>query len=94
LTAATGTISVSPSLLLLTPLLGSSMTITATGGPVTWSISEPSSLIGAVRLSQTSGTLAAGQSVTVEITTTLASIDSQISVSPGDEQVAVILGAL
>jgi hypothetical protein len=70
------------------------MTITATGGPVTWSISEPSSLIGAVRLSQTSGTLAAGQSVTVEITTTLASIDSQISVSPGDEQVAVILGAL
>jgi RNA polymerase sigma factor (sigma-70 family) len=94
LTAATGTISVSPSMLLLTPLLGSSMTITATGGPVTWSISEPSSLIGAVRLSQTSGTLAPGQSVTIEITTTLASIDSRISVSPGDEQVTVALGAL
>jgi hypothetical protein len=94
LTAATGTISVSPSLLLLTPLLGSSMTITATGGPVTWSISEPSSLIGKVSVSQGSGTLTAGQSVTVQITTTLASVDSAISVSPGDEQVSVLLGAL
>jgi RNA polymerase sigma factor (sigma-70 family) len=94
LTAATGTISVSPSTLLLTPLLGSSMTITATGGPVTWSISEPASLVGSVRLSQTSGTLAAGQSVTVKISTTLASIDSQISVSPGNEQVSVLLSAL
>jgi hypothetical protein len=70
------------------------MTITATGGPVTWSISEPASLVGSVRLSQTSGTLAAGQSVTVKISTTLASIDSQISVSPGNEQVSVLLSAL
>jgi len=97
LIAATGTISVSPSALLLTPLLDGldgSMTITATGGPVTWTISEPSSLIGAVRLSRTSGTLAAGQSVTVKITSTLASIDSEITVSPGAEEVPVLLGAL
>ncbi|HTU74425.1 MAG TPA: sigma-70 family RNA polymerase sigma factor [Trebonia sp.] len=95
LISATGTISVSPNALLLTPLLGSSsMTITATGGPVSWSISEPSSLIGTVRLSQTSGTLAAGQSVTVKISTTLASIDSVITVSPGNELVPVLLGAL
>jgi RNA polymerase sigma factor (sigma-70 family) len=95
LIAATGTVSVSPSTLLLAPVLGSSsMTITATGGPVSWSISEPSSLLGTVRLSRTSGTLAAGQSVTVKITTSLASVDSQITVSPGDELVPVILGAL
>jgi RNA polymerase sigma factor (sigma-70 family) len=94
LIAVTGTISVSPRALLLTPALDSSMTITATGGPVTWSISEPSSLIGTVRLSQTSGTLAAGQSVTVKISTILATIDSEITVSPGDEEVPVLLGAL
>jgi hypothetical protein len=47
-----------------------------------------------VRLSQTSGTLAAGQSVTVKITTILATIDSKITVSPGDEEVPVLLGAL
>jgi hypothetical protein len=89
-----GTISVSPSLVLLTPLLGNSFTITASGGPVTWSISEPSSVVGDVTLSRSAGTLAAGQSVTVTISTTLAAVDSKITVSPGNEQVTVVLGAL
>jgi RNA polymerase sigma factor (sigma-70 family) len=91
---AAGTINVSPSTVLLTPLLGSSFTITASGGPVSWSISEPSSLLGKVTLSQSSGTLTAGQSVTVSISTSLASLDSRITVSPGGEQVAVIVGLL
>jgi RNA polymerase sigma factor (sigma-70 family) len=87
-----GTISVSPSTVLLTPLLGSSFTITASGGPVSWSIAEPSSLIGYVTLSQSSGTLAAGQSVTISMTTSLVSLHSHITVSPGDEKVNVLVG--
>ena len=94
LISVTGTISVSPSTLLLTPALDGSVTITATGGPVSWSISEPTSLVGAVHVSRTSGTLEAGQSITVKISTTLASIDSQITVSPGAEEIPILLGAL
>jgi hypothetical protein len=85
---------VSPSTVVLTPLLGSSFTITANGGPVSWSISEPSSLLGKVSVSQSSGTLAAGQSATVYISTSLASLDSSITVNPGGELVSVVVGLL
>jgi hypothetical protein len=61
---------------------------------VSWSISEPSSLIGKVRVSQSAGTLAAGHSVTVTITTSLASLGSHITVSPGGLQVSVVVGLL
>ena len=37
---AAGTLSVSPGTVVLTPLLGSSITLTAEGGPVSWSVSE------------------------------------------------------
>ena len=37
----------SPTTVLLSPLLGGSVTLTANGGPVSWSmISEPASLLG------------------------------------------------
>jgi hypothetical protein len=85
---------VSPGTVVLTPLLGSSFTITAHGGPVTWSVSAPSSLLGGLSLSAWSGSLASGQSVTVSISTTLVSLDSQITVSPGGRQVTVLIGAL
>jgi len=91
---APGTISVSPATVVLTPLLGSSFTITAHGGPVSWSIAESASLIGKVSVSQSAGTLRAGQSATVRITTSLASLDSRITVSPGGLQVAVVVGLL
>jgi RNA polymerase sigma factor (sigma-70 family) len=91
---AAGTISVSPGTVVLTPLLGSSFTITAHGGPVTWSVSAPASLLGGLSLSAWSGSLASGQSVTVSISTTLVSLDSQITVSPGGRQVTVLIGAL
>jgi len=91
---APGTISVSPATVVLTPLLGRSFTITAHGGPVSWSIAEPASLIGKVSVSQSAGTLQAGQSATVTITTSLASLDSRITVSPGGLQVAVVVGLL
>jgi hypothetical protein len=60
---------------------------------VTWSIAEPSSLIGKVLLSQSSGTLASGQSVTVALSASgLASVDSQLIVNPGGIVVTIVLG--
>ena len=90
----TGTITVSPASIVLSPLLGGSFTITAHGGPVSWSVAEPSSLIGSVSLSQASGTVSPGSPVTVTVTTSLASLNSHITVYPGGEQVAILLGLL
>jgi hypothetical protein len=90
----TPTITVSPTTIVLSPLLGGSFTITAHGGPVSWSVSEPSSLIGSVTLSQSSGTVYPGSPVTVTMTTSLASLDSRVTVYPGGEQVTVLLGLL
>lgn len=88
-----GTLSVSPTTVLISPLLGGSLRLTASGGPVSWSISEPASLLGALSVSPASGTLSAGDSVTVTITATgLASLDSQLTVSPGGQVVTVVLG--
>jgi hypothetical protein len=84
---------VSPATVVLTPLLGSSLTPTAEGGPVTWSISEPASLLGELVVSPGSGTLAAGQSAQVSITVTgLASLDTTLTVNPGAQPVTVVLG--
>ena len=91
--AAQGTLSVSPTTVLLTPLLGGTLTLTASGGPVAWSVSEPASLIGKLNVSPSSGTLAAGSSVTLTITVSgLASVDSELTVSPGGQVVTVLLG--
>jgi hypothetical protein len=88
-----GSLSVSPATVLLSPLLGGSLTLTASGGPVSWSIAEPASLLGELTVSSASGTLSAGGSVTVTITVTgLASLDSQITVEPGGHVVTVLLG--
>jgi hypothetical protein len=77
----------------LTPLLGSSLTLTAKNGPVSWSISEPASLLGELAVSPTSGRLAAGQSVQVTISVSgLASLDTTLTVNPGDKRVTVLLG--
>jgi RNA polymerase sigma factor (sigma-70 family) len=90
---ASGTLSVSPTSVVLTPLLGSSLTLTAEGGPVSWSISEPGSLLGELVVSPSSGTLAAGQSVEVSITVSgLASLDTTLTVNPGGQAVTVVLG--
>jgi hypothetical protein len=83
---------VSPSSLVLAPLLGGTCTLTAVGGPVSWSISEPSSLLGELVVSPASGTLADGQSTQVTITVSgLASLDAQLTVSPGDLLITVLL---
>ena len=78
---------------MLTPLLGSTLTLTAEGGPVNWSISEPASLLGELNASQWSGTLNAGQSARVTIAVNgLASLGTQLTISPGGQQVTVVLG--
>jgi hypothetical protein len=89
----TGTLSVSPATVLLSPLLGGSLTLTASGGPVSWSVAEPSSLIGELLVTPESGTLNAGESTTVTITVSgLVSLDSQLTVEPGGHVVTVVLG--
>jgi RNA polymerase sigma factor (sigma-70 family) len=90
---AAGTLSVSPTSVVLTPLLGSTLTLTAENGPVSWSISEPASLLGELNVSPSSGALAAGQSVTVSISVSgLASLDTTLTVNPGGQAVTVLLG--
>jgi hypothetical protein len=84
---------VSPRSILLSPVLGASITLTASGGPVSWSIAESGSLLGHVAVSPSSGTLAAGQSVTVSIrVTTLVSLASSLTVNPGGISVSVAIG--
>jgi hypothetical protein len=86
---------VSPTTVVLSLLAPSTLTITAQGGPVSWSISEPSSLLGKVDYSPASGTLQAGQSATVSITVSgLASLDSVLTVNPGGHTVTIVLGVL
>jgi RNA polymerase sigma factor (sigma-70 family) len=90
---AQGTLSVSPTRILLTPGRGGSLTLTASGGPVTWSIFESSSLLGSVTASPSSGTLRSGQSVTVSlIVTNLIAVHSVLTVNPGGISVEVIVG--
>lgn len=90
-----GTLSVSPATVVLSLLGPSQLTIHAQGGPVSWSISEPSSLLGKVNFAPGSGTLQPGQSVVVNITVAgLVSLDSVLTVNPGGLNVTIVLGVL
>lgn len=93
--AAPGTLSVSPTSVVLSTLGGTDVTITAEGGPVSWSISESSSLLGTLSVSPSSGTLQAGQSATVVISvSSLISLDTTLSVNPGGHAISVVIGLL
>jgi RNA polymerase sigma factor (sigma-70 family) len=88
---AAGTLGVSTTTVLLAALGAGSVTLTASGGPVSWSISASSGL----SVAQSSGTLAAGGSVTVTVSSTsLVTLGGQLTVEPGDHQVTVVIGAL
>ena len=63
-----GTLSVSPSTLTVTPPGGGTITLTASGGTVNWSVSEPAGLEKKVVVAPMSGTLAAGQTAAVSVT--------------------------
>ena len=69
------------------------LTITAEGGPVRdYSITVGSSLAGKLTVSPSSGSLAAGASATVTVTSTsLIALDGQLTVNPGGQTVTVVL---
>jgi hypothetical protein len=62
-----GTLSVTPRTIVLSALSGASLRLTASGGPVSWSITESSGLIGRLSVAPSSGRLLAGQSTTVSV---------------------------
>jgi RNA polymerase sigma factor (sigma-70 family) len=91
-TLSAGALSVSPTTVAVSPWHGGSLTLTASDGPVAWSISEPPWLRGKLNVTPMSGTLSAGDSVTVTITMTgHASLDTELTVQPGDQTVTVQL---
>jgi hypothetical protein len=90
-----GTLSVSTTNIALALGSSSSFTLTAQGGTVNWSIAVPSGLLGSVNLSQTSGTLAAGQSVTITVEASgLATLGTPLTISPGGQTVTVDISLL
>ena len=96
LVSVSGTLSVSPLHLGLGLSLGGSytgtLTLTAVGGPVShYHITVPVALLEDITLSQTSGSLAAGQSVHITVTAAGAGLFSTaiLDVSPGGLSVAL-----
>lgn len=92
---AAGTLSLSTGTLRLVSVKGlatAKFTLTARGGPVSYSITPGSSLAGRMSVTPSSGTLASGASVTVTVTSTsLVALDGQLTVNPGGQTIAVIL---
>jgi RNA polymerase sigma factor (sigma-70 family) len=94
-----GPVTVAPNLLVLASILGGpargTLTLTAgRGGATHYSVTIPSSLIGRLTATPSSGNIAPGQSVQVTVTlVSLLSADTQITVTPGGRSVTVLLGA-
>ena len=63
-----GILSVSPATLTVTPPASGTITLTASGGAMTWSVSEPAGLEKKVVVAPMSGTLATGQTTAVSVT--------------------------
>jgi RNA polymerase sigma factor (sigma-70 family) len=89
--AAQGTLTVSLSRLVLVAVNGhgvGTFTLTAQGGPVSYSISVAANLT----VSPASGSLAAGASATITVTSSaLIALDEQLTVNPGGYAVTVVL---
>ena len=56
-----------PRTIVLGPLLGATLTLTASGGPVTWSITSSPALLGEASVAPSSGRLLACDSATVSL---------------------------
>jgi RNA polymerase sigma factor (sigma-70 family) len=81
--AAPGTLAVSPpGGTLRVPPGGTTISLTAQGGPVTWS-STVSSGLGTVHLSPTRGTISKGATITVTITASSTASGQQVTINPG-----------
>jgi RNA polymerase sigma factor (sigma-70 family) len=89
--AAPGTLTVSLSRLVLVAVNGhgvGTFTLTAKGGPVSYSISAAANL----SISPASGSLASGASASITVTSSsLISLDEQLTVNPGGYTVTVVL---
>jgi len=68
-------------------------TITAKGGPVSaYSITAGSALVGRISVSPSSGSLAAGASATITVTSTsVVALAGNLTVNPGGHTVTVVL---
>ena len=89
---AQGTLSVSPTTILVGVGNSAAITLTASNGPVNWSITLSQSLIGGLTVSPSSGSLAAGASTTVTVTASdLLTAGGQLTVEPGGITVTVVL---
>ena len=91
-----GTLSVSTGRLDLVSVNGTAtgtFTLTAHGGPVSgYSVTVGSTLTGHLGVSPSSGSLAAGASVTITVTSTsLVALDGQLTVNPGGQTITVLL---
>jgi hypothetical protein len=90
-----GTLSLSTGTLRLVSVKGvatAKFTLTARGGPVSYSITPGSSLVGSLSVTPSSGALASGSSVTVTVTSTsLVALNGQLTVNPGGQAITVIL---
>jgi hypothetical protein len=96
---------VAPGTIVLSALSGANLRLTASGGPVSWSITESSGLIGELSVAPASGRLLAGQSTTVSVNVSggllgLASsagtgggvcVGCQLTVNPGGIVVSVVI---
>ena len=81
--APPGTLAVSPSGgALAVPPGGTTISLTAQGGPVTWS-STVSSGLGTVHLSPSAGTINAGATVTVTVTASSTASGQKVTIDPG-----------
>jgi len=70
-----------------------SITLTASGGSVTWSVSEPPGLANKVVVAPVSGTLAAGETATVTVTVAGPGKPRvHLTFSPGGATVTVVIG--
>jgi RNA polymerase sigma factor (sigma-70 family) len=89
---AQGTLSVSSTTILLSVGSSATITLTASGGPVTWSITPSQALIGGLTVAPSSGTLADGASTTVTVSASdLLTVGGQLTVEPGGLTVTVVL---
>ena len=94
--AGAGTLSVSTGRLDLVSVKGTAIgkfTLTARGGPVSaYSITAGSSLVGHISVSPAKGSLAAGASVTITVSSTsLVALNGQLTVNPGGHAITVVL---
>jgi hypothetical protein len=83
---------VAPRTIVLSPLSGGALTLTASGGPVDWSITESPGLIGELAVTPSSGHLLAGQSATVSLRVSAAAGAAGARAAPADATLAGATG--